>query len=79
VSNATIDLIHKHASVRRCKPDPLPGKQGVMEDYGWLEHSARRASQAERTGLRPMLEQQGFTFVKSIWRLPVAIVIGRNP
>jgi len=39
---------------------PVPGKPGELEEYGWLEHSARRASQAERTGLRAALEKQGF-------------------
>ncbi len=38
----------------------VPGKEGEMEDYGWLEHTARRISKAERTGLRPALEKQGF-------------------
>ena len=31
-----------------------------MEDYGWQEHSARRASQAVRTHLREVLREQGF-------------------
>ena len=39
---------------------PVPGQAGVMEDYGWLEHSARRVSQPTRTGLREVLEAQGF-------------------
>ncbi len=39
---------------------PVPGKTGEMENYGWLEHSARRVSLAERTGLRQALEKQGF-------------------
>ena len=39
---------------------PVPGEPGVMEDYGWLEHSARRISQPARTNLRQMLESQGF-------------------
>lgn len=30
------------------------------EDYGWLEHSARRASTPARTNLRQVLRQQGF-------------------
>jgi FMN reductase (NADPH) len=38
----------------------VPGKPGEMEEYGWLEHSARRVSQAARTGLRSVLEKQGF-------------------
>jgi FMN reductase (NADPH) len=39
---------------------PVPGVEGELEDYGWLEHSARRASHAVRAGLREVLEQQGF-------------------
>ena len=39
---------------------PVPGKQDEMEDYGWLEHTARRASKSLRTGLRAMIEKQGF-------------------
>lgn len=39
---------------------PVPGKTGETEDYGWLEHSARRVSQPSRTGLRSVLEAQGF-------------------
>ncbi len=39
---------------------PAPGKPGAMEDYGWMEHTARRAAQAVRTDLRSVLESQGF-------------------
>jgi FMN reductase (NADPH) len=39
---------------------PLPGKPVEMEQYGWTEHSARRVSQAVRTGLRAVIEKQGF-------------------
>lgn len=39
---------------------PTPDSEGEMEDYGWVEHSARRASQAVRTELRHILAQQGF-------------------
>lgn len=39
---------------------PVPGRPGEMEDYGWLEHSARRAAQVMRTSLRQVLEEQGF-------------------
>jgi hypothetical protein len=31
-----------------------------MEDYGWMEHSGRRAEQALRTELRAVLTRQGF-------------------
>jgi len=39
---------------------PVPGAPGVVEDYGWLEHCARRVSRAWRTDLRQVLERQGF-------------------
>jgi FMN reductase (NADPH) len=39
---------------------PVPGAPGVMEEYGWLEHCARRVSRAWRTDLRQVLERQGF-------------------
>ena len=39
---------------------PVPGKPEVMEDYGWTEHSARRAAQAVRVELREVLHRQGF-------------------
>lgn len=39
---------------------PAPGKPGEMEQYGWLEHTARRVSQATRVTLRAILEEQGF-------------------
>jgi len=39
---------------------PVPGCEDEMEAYGWLEHSARRASRPVRTGLRDVLRQQGF-------------------
>lgn len=38
----------------------IPGMQGEMEDYGWMEHSARRSSQPMRTGLRAEVLEQGF-------------------
>jgi FMN reductase (NADPH) len=39
---------------------PVPGKPGEMENYGWLEHTARRVSQAVRVQLREVIEEQGF-------------------
>jgi FMN reductase (NADPH) len=39
---------------------PAPGRPAEMEDYGWTEHSARRAAQALRTELREVLQRQGF-------------------
>jgi FMN reductase (NADPH) len=39
-----------------------PGKlvEIEMENYGWMERSARRVSQASRIDLRMSLEEQGF-------------------
>ena len=39
---------------------PVPGKPDEMELYGWLEHTARRVSQAVRVELRAVIEEQGF-------------------
>lgn len=39
---------------------PIPGTQEEIEDYGWQEHSARRASQPTRTHLRDELRKQGY-------------------
>jgi FMN reductase (NADPH) len=39
---------------------PVPGRPEQVEDYGWLEHSARRVAQAHRTDLRGVLARQGF-------------------
>jgi FMN reductase (NADPH) len=38
----------------------VPGKTGEMENYGWMEHSARRVSRALRVELRQVLSRQGF-------------------
>lgn len=40
---------------------PAPGKPGEVEEYGWLEHSARRVAQPARTDLRDVLKGQGFS------------------
>jgi len=40
---------------------PVPGKPDEVEDYGWLEHTARRVSRAVRTRLRESIERQGFS------------------
>lgn len=39
----------------RTQPD-----QADVEHYGWTEHSARRVNSPTRTGLRSVIEQQGF-------------------
>jgi hypothetical protein len=38
----------------------FPGRSENMEQYGWLEHSARRAGKASRQELRQILVEQGF-------------------
>ena len=54
------DRAMQATGIYRGRQVPVPGKSGEMEGYGWLEHSARRVSLAERTGLRQALEKQGF-------------------
>jgi FMN reductase (NADPH) len=39
---------------------PHPDRNGEMENYGWLEHSARRVSQIIRPNLREEIQKQGF-------------------
>ncbi|MCX6018458.1 MAG: NADPH-dependent oxidoreductase [Chloroflexi bacterium] len=39
---------------------PVPGKPGETEDYGWLEHAARRVAHPARTTLMKVLREQGF-------------------
>jgi hypothetical protein len=39
---------------------PVPGRPEEMEGYSWMEHSARRVSQALRTELCAALKKQGF-------------------
>ena len=39
---------------------PVPGRPGETEDYGWLEHSARRVSRPSRPNLGNELREQGF-------------------
>lgn len=46
--------------VYRGRQVAAPGGGGREEDYGWQEHSARRASSPARTHLRQVLRQQGF-------------------
>jgi FMN reductase (NADPH) len=46
--------------IYRGRQVPVPGQDGPIEDYGWQEHSARRAHTPARTELRQSLERQGF-------------------
>ena len=38
----------------------VPGSEEEWEDLGWMEHSAKRASQSVRIDLRSILSDQGF-------------------
>jgi len=40
---------------------PVPGNPEEIENYSWMEHSARCVSQALRTELRDILKEQGFS------------------
>ncbi|HIE24559.1 MAG TPA: NADPH-dependent oxidoreductase [Anaerolineales bacterium] len=39
---------------------PVPNKKSKTENYGWMEHTARRVSQEIRSELRAVIESQGF-------------------
>lgn len=39
---------------------PVPGQEGEMENYGWIEHSARRVIQPKRVHILEVLKKQGF-------------------
>ncbi|MFN8439460.1 MAG: NADPH-dependent oxidoreductase [Caldilineaceae bacterium] len=46
--------IYEHRQV------PVPDKPDEVENYGWLEHSARRVSQPQRIELSQVVREQGF-------------------
>jgi FMN reductase (NADPH) len=46
--------------IYRGRQVPTARVEGDVEDYGWLEHSARRGSRPARTRLREVLRTQGF-------------------
>ena len=39
---------------------PVPGRDGEMEAYGWIEHTARRTSQVTRKEMLSIIKKQGF-------------------
>lgn len=49
--------------IYRGRQVPIPGRPGEVGEYGWLEHSARRASKPMRTNLRRVLSRQGFALM----------------
>jgi hypothetical protein len=54
------DRVMRETGIYRGRQVPVAGIHEGINDYGWLEHSARRASQAIRTDLRAVLRAQGF-------------------
>jgi len=57
---AQYDQAMIETGIYRGRQVAVPGVEDQVEAYGWLEHSARRASQAVRTHLRAVLQAQGF-------------------
>jgi hypothetical protein len=57
---ATYDRAMIETGIYKGHQVPVPGRQEEMTAYGWLEHSARRASKELRTELRQVLAEQGF-------------------
>ena len=57
------DRVMAETGIYRGRQVPVPGGDGAMEDYGWMEHSARRVSKAQRTGLGEVIRRQGFGLV----------------
>jgi FMN reductase (NADPH) len=54
------DRVMAESGIYEDRRVPAPGKEGEVEKYGWLEHSARRVSRPIRPKLRQVLEDQGF-------------------
>lgn len=55
------DQTMEATGIYKGRQTPHPGREEEMEHYGWLEHSARRASSNPRTDIRQVLEEQGFS------------------
>lgn len=54
------DAAMRETGIYKGRQVPVPGKPDEMEDYGWLEHSARRVSRPERPQLSQSVKKQGF-------------------
>jgi FMN reductase (NADPH) len=54
------DRVMAETNIYRGRQVPVPGGEGEMEDYGWMEHSARRVAQPQRAGLGSVIRHQGF-------------------
>ena len=54
------DEAMKATGIYRGRQVATAESEGEVDDYGWLEHSARRVSKRVRVGLRQVVEEQGF-------------------
>jgi len=54
------DQAMMETGIYRNRQVPIPGSDPVIQNYGWLEHTARRVSQVVRPNLRKEIEEQGF-------------------
>lgn len=54
------DQTMQETGIYKGRQAPVPGKDGEMEAYGWMEHTARRIIKRKREALLPTLKKQGF-------------------
>lgn len=54
------DRIMMESNIYQERQVRVDGGDGELQDYGWMEHSARRVSTPQRTGLGLALLKQGF-------------------
>jgi len=54
------DHIMQETGIYKNRQVPVPGKEGEMESYGWMEHTARRISKRIREGMLDTIKRQGF-------------------
>ena len=54
------DRVMADTGIYRGRQVAVSGAEEEMEEYGWMEHSARRVSEPRRTELREVLRRQGF-------------------
>jgi FMN reductase (NADPH) len=57
---AELDQAMIETGIYQVRQVPIPGQPEHVENYGWIEHSARRASTPHRMDLREVFEHQGF-------------------
>lgn len=54
------DQVMQETGIYENRQVPVPGRDGEMESYGWMEHTARRIIKRKREALMPTLKKQGF-------------------